>query len=364
MGREKKKHFYRLVLIFSLGIILSGCSSAKDLSEYVEVEFNGIDTKGTVDYYVDTEKLYKDTLDFDVNVSNQPDEKTVEEINNMNEAIEVKIDKTENLSNGDKVEIIADVDGDKTKKIKSGKKTIEVKNLDEPKWLTNEEVEKKLVVNFNGVSGRGEVQIDNVLDSPLDQLEFTVENDGKLKNGDKVNVVLSKDEEDQLLQEGYLLEQDFAPTFEVKGLSIVAEEATDISNLEDIKRMIDEKVKRDYQDFDPDKSWGSKYEIKEEKLMYRQFENESSNSDEPSSWDSSNNGNLIKIFSVKEYTGGSEGELNDSFTVVVGYTDIILDEESEANLAEMKEITDEKDDTYSLESVIKMYEAYGYTEVK
>lgn len=363
MGREKRKRFYQLILVFSLGIILGGCGSAKDLSEYVELEFNGIDTKGTVDYYVDTEKLFKETLDFDVNGSNQPDEKTVEEIDKMSEAIEIKIDKTENLSNGDKIEITANVDGE-TKKIKSGKKTIEVKNLEEPKWLTNEEVEKKLVVNFNGVSGRGEVQIDNVLDSPLDQLEFTVENDGKLKNGDKVNVVLSKDEEDQLLQEGYLLEQDFAPAFEVKGLSIVAEEATDISNLEDIKRMIDEKVKRDYQDFDPDKSWGSKYEIKEEKLMYRQFENESTNSDEASSWDSSNNGNLIKIFSVKEFTGGSEGELNDSFTVVIGYSDIILNEEGEANLAEIKEIKDKKDDTYSLESVLKMYEAYGYTEVK
>lgn len=364
MGREKRKRFYQFILVFSLGIILGGCSSAKDLSEYVELEFNGIDTKGTVDYYVDTEKLFKDTLDFDVNGSHQPDEKIVEEIDKMSEAIEVKIDKTENLSNGDKVEITAEVDGDKTKKIKSGKKTIEVKNLDEPKWLTNEEVEKKLVVNFNGVSGRGEVQIDNILASPLDQIEFTVENDGKLKNGDKVNVVLSKDEEGQLLQEGYLVDQDFAPTFEVKGLSIVAEEATDISNLEDIKRMIDEKVKRDYQDFDPDKSWGSKYEIKEEKMLYRQFENESSNSDEAFSWDSSNNGNLIKIFSVKEFTGGPEVELNDSFTSIIGYSDIILNEEGEANLAEMKEIEDEKDDTYSLESVIKMYEAYGYTEVK
>ncbi|MCJ7843181.1 hypothetical protein MUB24_20340 [Lederbergia sp. NSJ-179] len=275
--------------------------------------------------------------------------------------MEIKLDKTENLSNGDKIEIIANVDGEKTKKIKSGKITIEVKNLDEPKWLTNEEVEKKLVVNFNGVSGRGEVQIDNVLDSPLDQVKFTVENDGELKNGDKVKVTLSKDEEEQLLQEGYLLEKDFAPTFEVKGLSIVAEKATDISNLDDIKRMIDEEVKREYKDLSPDKGWGYKYEIKEEKFMYRQFENESEKSD---SLGASNNGNLIKIFSVKQFSGGSETKLKDSFTAIIGYSDIILDEDNKVNLAEMKEIKDTKDDTYSLESVIKMYEAYGYTEVK
>ncbi len=360
MGKTTGKMFFG-GLVFSLVIILTGCNSAKDLSEYVEVDFNGIDSKGTADYRVDIEKLIKDTLDFDVKGNIEPDEKITEEINKMDEAMEIKLDKTENLSNGDKIEIIANVDGEKTKKVKSGKKTIEVKNLDEPKWLTNEEVEKKLVVNFNGVSGRGEVQIDNVLDSPLDKVKFTVENDGELKNGDKVKVTLSKDEEEQLLQEGYLLEKDFAPTFEVKGLSIVAEKATDISNLDDIKRMIDEEVKRDYQDFDPNKSWGYKYEIKEEKLMYRQFNNESDKSD---SFDSGNNGNLIKIFSVKKFSGGSETKLNDSFTAIIGYSDIILDEDNKVNLAEMKNIKETKDDTYSLESVIKMYEAYGYTEVK
>lgn len=351
-------------LVFSFGIILAGCSSAKDVSEYVEVDFNGIDTKGTVNYDVDKEKLFKDTLDFDVNGSSQPDEKIAEEIEKMYDAIEIKLDKTEDLSNGDEIEISANVDGEKTKIIKSGKKTVEVKKLDAPKWITNEEIEKKLVVNFNGVSGKGDVQIDNVLDSPLNELDFTVENDGELENGDKVKVILSKDEEDQILEEGYLLEKDFAPTFEVKGLSIVAKKASDISNLDDIKRMIDEEVKREYKDSDSDKSWGRKYEIEEEKLMYRQFENESSENEEEYSFDGSNNGNLIKIFSVKEFSGGAEGKLDRTITAIIGYSDVILDEDNKVNVAEMKEIKDTKDDTYSLESVIQMYEAYGYTEVK
>ncbi|TKK52274.1 hypothetical protein EY666_20595 [Enterococcus faecalis] len=203
-------------------------------------------------------------------------------------------------------------------------------------------------------------QIDNTFDSPLNTITFTIENDGKLKNGDKAKIEKTKELEEALSSEGYVLDKKFAPEFEVKGLAKVAEEATDIANLEDIKRMIDEEVKRQYKDSE----YFSKYEITLNKLMYRQFAKE--NSYEDNGWYSSSNtdGNLIGIYTIKEYSTGTDSKLRDTFTAIIGYSYIVLNDKNEVNVAEMEKISTTKDDTYSLESVIKLYEGYGYTEVK
>ena len=78
-------------------------------------------------------------------------------------------------------------------------------------------------------------QIDNTFDSPLNTITFTIENDGKLKNGDKAKIEKTKELEEALSSEGYVLDKKFAPE-SLKGIEKVAEEATDIANLEDIKR--------------------------------------------------------------------------------------------------------------------------------
>lgn len=100
--------------------------------------------------------------------------------------------------------------------------------------------------------------------------------------------------------------------------------------------------------------------------MYRQFKTNTRENENiwGSSYGSSQNGNLIKIFTVKQYSGGPEGKLEETKTVIYGYSDIILNDKKEANVADLTEISDSKDDTYSLESVIKLYEGYGYKEVK
>ncbi|NSV50741.1 lipoprotein [Enterococcus faecalis] len=349
----------KLILFLGSLFLLSGCGYAKDLTEYVDVEFMGMDTQGTATYTIDTEKLNKDVFKYD-SESDFLDEKEQEEMSDFYNSFKIKLDKTDKLSNGDKVKVIAKVNEKKTKKIKSGEKEVVVEGLEEPQKLTSEDVEKHLVINFNGVSGRGVAQIDNTFDSPLNTITFTIENDGKLKNGDKAKIEKTKELEEALSSEGYVLDKKFAPEFEVKGLAKVAEEATDIANLEDIKRMIDEEVKRQYKDSE----YFSKYEITLNKLMYRQFAKE--NSDEDNGWYSSSNtdGNLIGIYTIKEYSTGTDSKLRDTFTAIIGYSDIVLNDKNEVNVAEMEKISTTKDDTYSLESVIKLYEGYGYTEVK
>ncbi|GGC92751.1 hypothetical protein [Enterococcus wangshanyuanii] len=356
-----KKLFWLVPIIFVLG----GCNSAKQMTDYIEVDFSGMDTKGTASYNIDTKKMYKDVFDYDVETG-FPDEKTQKELISFDSSYKVKLNKDQKLSNGDKVKVTVSVDENKTKRIKGGEKEFTVSGLEEPKKLTNEEVMKHLVVNFNGVSGRGEATIDNTFDDPLNYIEFTIEDDGKLKNGDKAKVQKSKEFEQSLNDQGYVLTDDFNPEFEVKGLKNVAEKATDIANLEDIKRMIDEEVKRSYKDSYAEESYGRRYEIALNKLFYRQFAKDNTN-EETGNWfgnSSTNNGNLIGIYTIKQYSGGTESKLQSEFTAIIGYSDIILDENKQANVADIKEISTTKDDSYSLESVLKLYEGYGYSEVK
>ncbi|MGX7130176.1 hypothetical protein [Enterococcus wangshanyuanii] len=353
-----KKLLMSILLIF----VLSGCSPAKDLSDYVTVDFSGMDTKGTASYNVDMNKLYKDVLNYDEE-SGFPDEDTQKEMMAIADSYKVKMSKENNLSNDDKIKVIVSVDENKTKKIKGGEKEFTVNSLEKPKKLTTEEVEKHLVVNFNGASGKGKATIDNTFEEPLNFVEFTIKDDGNLKNGDMAQIEKTKDLESNLSDQGYILSDDFKPEFEVKGLKNVAEKATDISNLEDIKRMIDEEVKRSYKD--SEYSFGSKYEITLNKLFYRQFAKDNTNED--SGWfssSSSDNGNLIGVYTIKEFSAGTESKLLRQFTAIIGYSDIVLDENKQANVAEIKEISTTKDDTYSLESVLKLYEGYGYSEVK
>lgn len=139
--------------------------------------------------------------------------------------------------------------------------------------------------------------------------------------------------------------------------------ATDIVNLDDIKRMIDEEVNRAYKDRNPEKSYGAQFEIKEEGLFYRQFARNSSES-QFSFNSATNNGYMIKIVSVKRYYGGTENKLNSEFTAIIGYSDLFLDEENKVNVADLVSIIDTKDSTYSVESVIQLYEGYGYKRVE
>ena len=347
-------------------VLLSACGEKQqEMSQYVDVYFSGMDTYGTADYHVNEAKLFKDLLDQDLS-EEIFDEKIVEEMNDIFASYAITLDKTENLSNGEKVTMTIKINPEKSKKLKSGSKTIEVSGLEEPKLVTTEEVQSSLIVNFIGASGQGSVQIDRVFDEPiLNEIPFLVENDGQLTNGSQAKITLDKAGELELKSNGYLLDDNFSPTFEVTGLSEVAQKATDIANLKDIERMIDEETKRQYSDYDPNESWGRYYEIVQEKRMYRQF---LSGKELTDTWfyghdGGDANGNLIGIFTVKKYTGGTETKLVDQVTAIIGYSNIILDADKKANVAEINKIYTEKDDTYSLESVIQLYEGYGYEVV-
>lgn len=350
--------FFACILFF-----MTACGKSEQVVDYVDVSFEGMDTLGNATFEVDETKLLQEIFNLEDDAHDFPDEKTAKQAQNVLEAYEITVEPQEGLSNGDKVKIVATVDEDLTTKIEGGEKEITVEGLEEPVVLTTEEVEESLVFNFNGVSGRGVAQIDKVFDeSFLNDLTFEVENDGNLSNGDNVDILVGENIEDELHANGYILDENFKPSVEVKGLDELAETATDIKNLEDIERFLEEELNEKY--YDTDYSFGSNrtYEITREKLMYRQFDKET---DEEHYYEDDQHGSLVGIFSVEKYeVDDDDKELTKEFTLIFGYYDIILDEDGNANLSEIKQISEEKEDNYSLESVIQLYEGLGYEEVK
>ncbi|MCK0473229.1 hypothetical protein [Halalkalibacter sp. APA_J-10(15)] len=345
--------FMRKYLVIGAVIILAACGSKAELSDYVEVYFDGYDTFGTATYEIDEDRLVNDTFElskelFDIDL------KTLNEIDNMLTAYSIELVHVNDLSNGDEVVVKLMVDENKTKKLTTKDELkVTVSGLDEPKQLSDEEIEKNVVVNFNGVSGKGSLMIDTTFIDDLSKLTFESSQDGEIKNGDTVVVGLTEDAKDSLPSLGYVLTGEGAVQFQASGLEEVAESPSDIANLEDIERLISEGINREYQD----SPWGFyKYEIIKESTYYRQFKRDE---DSNSIWGNSpSNGTLVSVYTIKSY--GSDEKLERTFTAIYGFTDIILDENNKANVAEINEYSDSYDDTYSLESVEKLLEGYGY----
>lgn len=257
------------------------------------------------------------------------------------------------------------------------------------KKLTSKEVEDNLEVKFKGVSGRGEAIIDNLFDSNLDLIKFEVQNNGKLRNGENAQIIIKKGESMSRLEEaGYELPDDFDPVFVVSGLSEFATSASDIKNLEDIKRLMDEEVRKDYKDNNFTMNGSSnQYDISLDKLMYRELDDSLMNSEDDEELDKENNfdggnnrkspvsrdsdiqdgdGNLIGIYTIEHYNVNHDGKktLEDKSTVIYGYSDLLINEDNKVNITEIIPIKEKIDDSYSLETTVQQCEGYGYKIVK
>lgn len=352
-------------------LFLAACGHQADVTDYVKVSFSGMDGAGRAEFSVAEDKMFEDIFDMD---SDSFDKDTLKEMMQISDAYKTKMDKEKNLSNGDRVKVTVSVDEDTTDKLNGGEKVFTVKDLEEPKKLTSQDVEDKLDVEFAGANGRGEaITINNRFDSGLSAINFKVENNGKLKNGEDAKIILENDDvKDHLLRYGYVLADDFQPTVKVEGLYNIAEKATDIANLKEIKKMIEKDAKKQY-----DEGVFARYKIKQEKLVYRQFgkdpasdEDDDDNSDSIGTNDASDrDGNLVGIYSVTktEKVADGEGEITDevtNFIAIKGYSDIRLDDNNKADLSNMDELFGHYEPKYSLKSTIKKFETEGYSEVK
>src|SRR5699024_5157394 len=361
-----KRNVVGFIFILMTALFLAACGGKSiDLKDYVEVDFEGMDSLGHayVNLSIDegVAEAYKlDTDNFDDSLMELMEKKpkVYEEIINLFNSYDYEIDQSSDLSNGDVVTVTLTVSGEEAEKVLKGDEVeCTDEGLEEPEELTKEELEKHIVVDFVGASGKGDARINNTFSDDLGYIDFSVENDGSLSNGDEAKLVVPEEEHASLLELGYKVDDDADVTYEVSGLTEYAETAEDIDNIKDMIRMMDEEMKENFKDSE----YFNAYDIKQEKFLYRQFPEE-----EESYYDgSTNNGSFMSLYTIVVYDNAEEkADKNPDHEYIYAkiYRDLAIDEDGKVNVAKIAKDYEDHDSSYSLDTVQQVYEGNGYNE--
>ena len=355
---------YFLLLTVILVSILVACSSNNnvkeknenevesiDINEFVEITYEGLSSVGVAEYTVDYESIFKEIYNDELSIDSDEGKDALEQLKND---VSILLDTTTNLSNGD--EIILSIESN-NKHVKTTEKSMVVNGLEEPKTLTTDDVEKDLEVEFKGINGKGELKVYNMFEEPLHNLEFSFQETENLSNGDEVTLEEKDIDTDELIRLGYVLEEDFAPIFEVNGLTEIASTVDEIGNLNEIKEEIVDKmedtksayfVEANFQKYDYTGNLETWMYVPKEK---KPFEDE----------DEERIASLIAIYSMKDFDW-NDGRLVRESTYVMGYYNLLLDENNNVEMEEIKDI--DKTHSGTSDEIIKLYEEHGYKIVK
>lgn len=356
------RKMYLLVTVLFISF-LAACSSSGsteeeieeinsvDVSEFVEVTYKGLNSVGIAEYTVDYEIIFEEIYGDELSLDSVDGEEALEQ---LKEDLSIYLDDMTDLTNDDEIILSIDSTNDQ---VKTTEKTLVVSGLEDPKVLTTKDVEGSIDIEFKGINGNGNFEIYNQFDEPLHDFYFPFVEVDDLSNGDEV--ILEKDEinEDELLRLGYVLDEDFAPRFEVSGLTEMANTVNEINNYNELKEEIDEKMRDIKKAYFIDNSW-QKYDYTGnlEKWMYVAEEKKPFEDEEEERL-----GSLIAVYSMKDYDWNDNSLVSES-TYVMGYYNLFLDEDNNVKVEEAEEI--DKQHRASSDEVIKLYEEHGYKLVK
>lgn len=234
--RVMKKMYLKMAAVLPLAAVIVSCGRVTiDPNDYLNVEFEGMDSVAVATYSIDYEKMVTDNLKaFDI--KSKKDEKDIERaVKKLKKYLGGELDNTRELSNGDKITFEWD-DDDIEKlekkyniKLKVSNKTIEVTDLDVPEEFDPFEY---LDIEYTGV-GENSVMSFKVDDDLPVNLGFDADKKYGLKNGDKVTVTFGPsyyDEEDIMescFNKGYKPTQ-IKKEYTVEGVPSYVEKIADI----------------------------------------------------------------------------------------------------------------------------------------
>lgn len=192
---KKTRIFVMIVTIFLL-TLFSGCKKDEkviNLNDYVKVEMDGYDTIGKAYARVDIDAIHK-TIIKGMKFDSVKDEEYFYE--DVEDAIDVGLDKYSGLSNGDTVVLQWDLDKKLIKEIEErsnckfvyDEEKIKVKSLE---LLVEYNVFDEMEILFSGINGDGELRVKMPNDMPNNiRLFYTCDNSENLNNGDKILIKL------------------------------------------------------------------------------------------------------------------------------------------------------------------------------
>lgn len=216
---KKQASFMSLVvvLIGLVAVMVTGCGKKNlDLLDTVEVAFTGMDGYGTA--FVTGEDDWMEMV-----IGQSDDElEMLGRYVQLQKAVKFKLSETEDLSNGDKIQLTVQVNEDLLKeygfKVKETTKTIEVGGLQEPEEFDPFSV---MTVNVTGTAPNGRLDC-RYTESPLYGLQIQADKSEGLKNGDVITFKLvNHDGEDVMAfakKQGYSLTRT-TMTYTVSGIN-------------------------------------------------------------------------------------------------------------------------------------------------
>lgn len=220
-----KKTMYLLlaVTVVFASLLLSGCGSKNyDLKNMSKITFSGANGYGSINIEFTGKDLIEQDLNYELNKSNNYKQLN-KAMSNLSSSIEYKFTNAENgkLSNADTVKVIAVTDKLVLDTLGISFSNTEfdclVENLVDCKDL---DVFKDIVLEYDGITTNGSatVNTDKCEDLVKENVQFKIENNGNLSNGDKITVIASVSNEDEMIKKGYMVSNK-TKSFLVSGLA-------------------------------------------------------------------------------------------------------------------------------------------------
>lgn len=232
-----KKEYLKMIAVLPLAAVLVSCGRVTiDPNDYLNVEFDGLDTVASADYEIDYEKMVMDNLKA-FGIKDKDDEHDIERaVRKLKKYLSGELDEDEELSNGDKITFewneddIERLEKKYNIKLKISDKTIEVKDLEVPKEFDPFDY---ITLNYSGVGPDANLSIEVDEDIPVSGLGFYADKSYGLSNGDKITITFGSSyyDEDEILE--YCFREKCKPTelkkeFKVEGVQSYVEKIDDI----------------------------------------------------------------------------------------------------------------------------------------
>ncbi|MGW8118525.1 hypothetical protein [Staphylococcus xylosus] len=261
-----------LVIIIAVIATLIVKNHKVNVEDDVKVEFSGYNKSGSAEITDDSyekvmNKLYvralkqsnfknkevikmiedNNTEEIEEENLNYEEQQQVRQASKIMENVDFDIHNDTDLKNGDKVkvklEIKKGISKDYKLKAKEFTKEFKVKGLEEPKILTAKDLFKGLKPKFTGVNGTGSFNLvskdapKTLKDLSLSNYEFTVPDNGNLKNGEELNLKIPQDLVDDINNSG-------SNTFSgSKSYKVKVKDLKDINNLDNITEVLEKNNK-------------------------------------------------------------------------------------------------------------------------
>lgn len=163
------------------------------------------------------------------------------------ESFELDIDKEDKLSNGDKIKVKLKIKKNMSKeyqlKAKEFTKEFKVSGLKNPKSLDAKSLFEGLNPTFTGLNGSGQLHLlykdapESIKKLSLSNFEFTVPNNGKLRNGDKVKLKVPEEVVKQI-NDSESTNFKGSTTYELK-----VKDLKDVNKLENVSTLLEDNNK-------------------------------------------------------------------------------------------------------------------------